>query len=124
MNENESETKTASVNNDNLMGAVAYVLGLVSGLIIYLIEKDKPDKSRFVMFHAMQSIILSIALIVISIILSIIALIPVIGWIIALLAGLIYPLLVFVIWIFLIYKAYSGEEYHLPIIGEYAEKYM
>ncbi|MCL7412570.1 MAG: DUF4870 domain-containing protein [ANME-2 cluster archaeon] len=123
MNENESE-KTASVSNDNLMGAVAYVLGLVSGLIIYLIEKDKPDKSRFVMFHAMQSIVLSIALIVISIILSIIALIPVVGWIIAILAGLIYPLLVFIIWIFMIYKAYSGEEYHLPIIGEYAEKYM
>jgi uncharacterized membrane protein len=117
MNENET-----SVDNDNLMAAVAYVLGLVSGLVIYLIEKDKPEKSKFVMFHAMQSIILSIAFIAFSIILSVIAIVPIIGWIIAIIAGMIVPLIAVVLWVLLIYKAYSGEEYHLPVIGEMAEK--
>ena len=118
-----NETVTTE-NNDNLMAAVAYVLGLVSGLIIYLIEKDKPGKSKFIMFHAMQSIILSIALIAFGILLSIIAIIPIIGWFIAIIAGLLFPLIALVLWIFLMYKAYSGEEYHLPVIGEMAEKYI
>ncbi|MBE0522722.1 MAG: DUF4870 domain-containing protein [Methanosarcinales archaeon] len=118
-----NETVTTE-NNDNLMAAVAYVLGLVSGLIIYLIEKDKPGKSKFIMFHAMQSIILSIALIAFGILLSIIAIIPIVGWIIAIIAGLLFPLIALVLWIFLMYKAYSGEEYHLPVIGEMAEKYI
>jgi len=119
-----NETETTIDNNNNLMAAVAYALGLVSGLIIYLIEKDKPGKSKFVMFHAMQSIILSIAFIAFSIILSIIAIVPIIGWIIAIIAGLLFPLIALVLWIFLMYKAYSGEEYHLPVIGEMAEKYI
>jgi len=117
---NETEIK----NDENLMGAIAYVFGVVTGLIIYLIEKDKPDKRRFVMFHAMQSIILSIVICAISIILVIISIIPIIGWIIAIIAGLLYPLAILIIWIFMIYKAYSGEEYHLPVIGDYAEKYI
>jgi uncharacterized membrane protein len=28
----------------------------------------------------------------------------------------------FVLWIFLMYKAYQGEKFKLPIIGDFAEK--
>ena len=113
---NETETKS----DDNLMAALAYVVPMVTGIIIYLMEKDKPNTRRFVLFHAMQSIMLSIAMIPLIIIVTIIGLIPIIGWLIISL----FPFAVLVIWGFLIYKAYSGEEYHLPVIGDYAEQYI
>ena len=106
MDENETLVKTGSKENDNIMAALAYFLGFVSGIIIYLIEKDKPDKSRFVMFHAVQAIILGVVWFIFSFV-------PIIG-----------QLFVFITWVLMVYKAYTGEEYHLPVIGDYAEKYI
>jgi len=104
--ETEIVAKTESKENDNIMAALAYFMGIVTGLIIYLIEKDKPDKNRYVMFHAMQAIILSIV------------------WFILMFIPIIGQLAIVISWIFMMYKAYSGEEYHLPVIGDYAEKYI
>jgi len=104
--ETETVAKTELKENDNIMAALAYLLLFVSGIIIYLIEKDKPDKSRYVMFHAVQAIILGVVL-------SIISIVPFIG-----------QLVVFITLVVMMYKAYTGEEYHLPVIGEYAEKYI
>jgi uncharacterized membrane protein len=53
---------------------------------------------------------------VIAIILSFI---PVVGWIISLILGI----LAFVIWIVLMVKAYQGQMYRLPVAGNIAEKY-
>lgn len=39
---------------ENVEGALAYLLGFVSGIVLYLIEKD----SRFVRFHALQSTVI------------------------------------------------------------------
>ncbi len=103
---NENETTSKPVNNDNIMAAVAYVFGFVSGIIIYLIEKDKPDKSKYVMFHAVQATILGFV------------------WIVILLIPFIGQLIFIISWVVMIYKAYSGEEYHIPVIGEYADKYV
>jgi uncharacterized membrane protein len=74
-------------------------------------EKD----NKFVRFHAMQSIILFGAITVIDIVLSFI---PVIGWIFSALIGI----LAFVLWIVLMMKAYQGQMYKLPVIGDIAEK--
>lgn len=104
--ETETVAKTELKENDNIMAALAYLLGFVSGIIIYLIEKDKPDKSRFVMFHAVQAIFLGV-------IWFIIAFVPLIG-----------QLVIFITWVVMMYKAYTGEEYHLPVIGDYAKKYI
>ena len=117
---NETETKS----DDNLMALVAYLFCPFTGLIIYLMEKDKPDKRRFVMFHAVQSIMLGIVFVAIYFLLGIINIIPFIGSIISIIGFLIMPLAGFVIWIFMLYKAYSGEEYHLPVIGGFTEQYI
>ncbi|MFV9629476.1 MAG: DUF4870 domain-containing protein [Methanosarcinales archaeon] len=113
-----NETKTKS--DENLLAALAYVLTIITGIIIYLMEKDKPDKRRFVMFHAVQAIMLGVAMIALSIIVPIIGFIPILGGIIVLL----FPFAALAVWLFMIYKAYSGEEYHLPVIGDYAEQYI
>ena len=117
---NETTTKS----DDNLMGIIAYLLTPISGIVLYLIEKDKPDKRRFVMFHAVQSSILGIGLLVFLFLLSIINIIPILGTIISLLGFFVLIPGMFIILIFMMYKSYLGEEYHLPVIGDYAEKYI
>jgi len=95
----------------NVAACLAYLVGLLSGLIIFLIEK----KNKFVRFHALQSILFSI---VISVLLWILLWIPILGW---MLSGLVM-LGSFVLWIVLLVKAYQGEQIKLPVIGDIAEK--
>lgn len=92
----------------NTAAALSYVLGWLTGIVFLLIEKDP-----FVRFHAMQSIITFGGL-------TILSLLPVIGWILSPLV----MILGFVLWLLLIYKAYQGEEYKLPWVGEFAKKQM
>jgi len=99
----KSSQKSSTGLKENEAGALAYVLGWVTGLIFFLIEK----KSEKVKFHAVQAIIFSVALMVIG-------WIPIVGWL-ASIAGL-------VVGIFLIIKAYQGKKYKLPIIGDFAEE--
>ncbi|MEK5038088.1 DUF4870 domain-containing protein [Sporosarcina sp. FSL K6-3457] len=98
---------------ENLAGALCYVAGAITGIVFLITEKE----NHFVRFHAWQSIITSITFFILSIILSFI---PIIGWILSLLLS---PI-VFVLWLFLMWKAYQGEKFKLPIIGEIAEKQL
>ena len=105
--------KTSTGMEQNIAGLLCYVLGWITGLIFYLIEKD----NKFVRFHAMQSIVVFGALTVVSIILGVI---PVIGWIIGWLLGV----LALILWIVLMVKAYQNQWYKLPIAGDFAEKHI
>ena len=95
----------------NVAGLLCYVLGWVSGLVFILIEKE----SKFVRFHAIQSIYVFGTLTIASIVLS---WIPVVG---VVLTGLISVLSI-VLWIILMVKAYQGEMFKLPWAGDLAEK--
>jgi len=95
----------------NLAALLCYLLGWITGLIFYLVEK----KNKFVRFHAMQSIVVFGGLAVINIVLLVV---PVIGALI----GLLLSLLALVLWILLMIKAYQGEMFKLPIAGDIAEK--
>ena len=56
----------------------------------------------------------------------ILAFIPVIGWLISFIVIILYGVLAlgsFGLWVFLMYKAFSGQKYMLPMIGPMAEKY-
>jgi uncharacterized membrane protein len=103
---------------ENVAGLLCYVLGWVTGLIFFLI-----DKRPFVRFHAAQSIGLSIGLIVVYIIVGF-----AFGMLsfahLGILALALYPILglvVFALWIFMMYKAYQHEKFKLPLIGDLAE---
>ncbi len=104
--------------DENIEGALCYVLGIITGVLFLILEKE----SSYVKFHAWQSILFGVAVIVINIILSILAFIPYVGILVGILS-MVFSLLVLVLWLFLIWKAYSGEKYKLPIIGDYAEQY-
>jgi uncharacterized membrane protein len=103
--------KSSTGLDENIAGALSYVLGILTGIIFFILEKE----SAFVKFHAMQSIIVFGVLWIASIILG---MIPFIGGIFSLLLGLIG----FVVWIVCIFKAYKGEWFKLPIVGDIAEE--
>jgi len=103
----------------NVAGLLCYVLGWITGLVFFLIEKD----DDFVRFHAMQSIVLFGALTVVMIVLGILTLIPYI-WVLFVIVISLLGLGAFVLWIILMIKAYQGEKWKLPVIGDLAEKWQ
>ncbi|OGW91369.1 MAG: hypothetical protein A3D28_00320 [Omnitrophica bacterium RIFCSPHIGHO2_02_FULL_63_14] len=103
--------KSSTGLQPNVAALLSYLLGIITGIIFYLIEKE----NKFVRFHAMQSIVVFGAVLVAGIVLLFI---PVIGW-------TLYPLLQIaslVLWILLMVKAYQGEKFKLPWAGDIAEK--
>lgn len=99
---------------DNLAGALAYVP--IIGIIFLVIEPY--NKNKAIRFHAFQGLFLLAASIVASIVIS-----TVVGifWGSEFLMALVR--LVFVgLWLFLMFKTYSGARVVLPIIGPLAEK--
>lgn len=99
-----------SGGNENLMAAASYLLGFITGIIFLLVEKD----SKFVRFHAMQSTIFFGGVFLANIALGFI---PLLGW----LVGLLLSLAAFVLWIVLMWKAFQGEKYKIPYVGDIAE---
>ncbi|MCX5693173.1 MAG: DUF4870 domain-containing protein [Candidatus Omnitrophica bacterium] len=115
--------KTSTGMQANVAALLSYVLGWLTGLIFFLLEKD----NKFVKFHAMQSMIVFGALFVLQIgagmLIGMFAMmrlgfmIPVLSFI----TGLLY-IISFILWVILMIKAYQGEMFKLPIAGDIAEK--
>ena len=123
--DDESGTEVAGGLEENVAGALTYLLGFITGLVFYFVEEE----NEFVRFHAMQSTIvfgglfgLHIALTVVSTVLA--ATIPFVGPVIAVLIWLVQMgvvMVTFVLWLLLMYKAYQGEQWSLPVVGSMAE---
>jgi uncharacterized membrane protein len=102
----------------NIEAGLSYVLGWVTGLIFFLMEKQ----NRFVRFHAMQSILFFGGLTVIQIILSVIGSFPFLG-LLTYLLGIALWLIFIVGYIVLLINGFQGKYFKLPIVGDYAERY-
>jgi len=123
--------KSSTGLDENLAALLSYVFGWISGLIFFLMEKD----SRLVRFHAMQSILLGAAAIVIFVVFWIVAVVSslVVGYISGILGGIVWIVMmlvggalgigIFVAAIISLIKAYQGQYFKLPVIGNYAEKF-
>jgi len=107
----KSQGKSSIGMEANIAALLSYLLGFVSGIIFYALEKE----NKFVRFHAMQSIVVFAFLFVLN---MVVKLLPLIGWTISTLLGIIG----IVIWVLLMVKAYNGEYFKLPVAGEIAEK--
>jgi len=128
-----TKEKTSLGLDENIASVLAYVLAWITGIIFYFIEKE----NKTVRFHALQSILTFLPL-------------SILGWLFGWLGapkvtygpyaqyGQYYytpgiaPLIwlswiiwivTLVLWIFLIYKAYNGEKFKVPFIGDIAEKH-
>lgn len=106
----------------NVAGALSYLVGVLSGILFLLLDKDRP----YVRFHASQSIVFSLAWVgvwvAMMVVDTVLSLIPVLGWLLSLLLTLAVALAGFAIWIVLMYRAYQGDEWELPVVGPWARK--
>jgi uncharacterized membrane protein len=109
---------TQSGLSENVAGLLCYLLGWVTGLIFYFI-----DKRPFVRFHAAQSIVVFGGLMVIRIVLSMMF---VAGGAAGLSVGFgllwLVSILGLVLWILLMIKAYQGEKFRIPLAADLAEQ--
>ncbi len=116
----------------NLAALLSYVFGWLSGLIFLLIEKD----SKLVRFHAMQSILLNVCCAVVAFVLWIVMfiLLMVVSQIsgsLSTILGLLFTLVwlafsvgILIAWVMCLIKAYQSQFFKLPIIGDFAEKFV
>jgi uncharacterized membrane protein len=109
----------------NAAGALAYLAGIITGILFLVIEPYKSD--RVVRFHAFQSIFFNVAWTALWIAWMVAGL--VLG---AITKGLFFILQVpidlvlmvggFALWAFLMFSAYQGKTTRLPVIGSLAAK--
>lgn len=106
--------------SENMAGALAYLVGFITGILFLVLEPY--NKMPVVRFHAWQSILFFAAWFVFWILLGIItsamsflalALVPI---------ELLIGLAGFCFWLFLMFKAYNGQIFMIPVIGEHAKK--
>jgi uncharacterized membrane protein len=127
--------KTSFMTLDSNVGAMlcyilnfACCLGLVLSIIFAITEKE----NRFVKFHAVQSLFLTGLQIVAGIVLGLLGLVlsmvlhminmELLGWFLILGLRFLVFLVFMVLWVIAGIKAYGGQWYKLPIIGEFAWK--
>jgi uncharacterized membrane protein len=105
--------KTSIGVDANVAGLLCYVLGWVSGLALFLLEKDNDT----VRFHAMQSMITFGAVTLLNIVFG-----PLhaFGYVIVALVNV----AALALWVLLMVKAYQGERFRLPVVGELAEQWL
>jgi uncharacterized membrane protein len=97
----------------NIAGLLCYVFGWVTGIVFLVLEKN----SKFVSFNAAQSIVVFGIIIVLNIILSVLG--TSVSYFFTILSGLI-GLATFILWLILMIKAYQGEEFKVPVLGDIA----
>ena len=109
--------KTSMGLDPNVAAALSYLCGWFTGLVFFLSEKD----NDFVRFHALQSIITFGILTVGFVFFFVLGLlIPLLPW----LAEIGLCFVWFICLVLLAIKAFQGERFHFPIIGDIAEKYV
>lgn len=106
--------RTSMNIEENVASMLCYLGVWVTGLIFFLLEKQ----NRIVRFHALQSLITFIGVFIVYIFINIISIFVPFFWVF----GVLFGLLVFILWIVLMIKAYQGVYFKLPVIGDIAEQ--
>ena len=103
---------------DNVAGLLAYIT-IIPSIIFLVIEPY--NKNRFIRFHSFQCLFLFVACFALGMVLMILGMIPFVGLLMVPISILIW-IGVFVLVIVLAIKAYQGQMFKLPVIGDMAEK--
>jgi uncharacterized membrane protein len=115
--ENNNLGATSTGIKANVGGLLCYLLGWVTGLVFFLIEKD----NKFVRFHAVQSMVVFGALTIFNIALSMVLSMLGIYYGLYFLFQVVW-LAALALWVVLMVKAYQGETFKLPVAGDIAEQ--
>lgn len=108
--------------SQNAAGLVCYILGWITGLIMYFV-----DKRPYVRFHAAQSIVVFGSLHILAFVVgAFFGMSMLAGGFAGFGAGValywIVNIVAFVLWIVLMIKAYQGEKFRVPFAADIAEK--
>ncbi len=106
---------------ENVAGCLSYLLGWVTGIVFFLI-----DKRPFVRFHAAQSIVVFGGLFVLRLVIGAFVGpgVMMMGFGAVGFAGVLYGLVGLaglVLWILLMVKAYQGSRFELPVVAIFAK---
>ncbi len=114
----QSTSTHQSVMQDKIAGGLAYITVIPA---VYFLLTEPYKRRPYVRFHAWQAIYFGIACVVISGILGVVIdLVPALSF----LAFDHFPLVslaLVILWIVTLIKAFNGEWYKLPIVGQMAE---
>jgi uncharacterized membrane protein len=106
---------------DNVAGALAY---LFIPAIVFLVMEPY-NKNRFIRFHCFQDLFFVLGTFVFGIAMMflafVLAFVPILRSMVGFLVTLV-DLGFFVIWLVLLLKAFQGQTFKLPVIGDLAEK--
>lgn len=107
----------------NVAAALAYLAGPISGLLLLIVERS----SRYVRFHALQSIVGLGGLWLLAAALAMLAMLTVFvsatGFALLLYAAWLTGAVWIVVWIICLVKAFTGRAWKMPIAGRYAERW-
>lgn len=108
---------------ENVAGTLAYFTFIPATAFLLL---DPYNKNRFVRFHSLQCLLLTLACLLIGVALKLASyiffLIPVVGPLFMSLASIIALIAAIVLWLVLAVKAFQGEMFVLPVLGDFAER--
>jgi uncharacterized membrane protein len=132
--EEAPEAETSTGLDENIAGALSYVLGFITGIVFFVLEPE----NEFVRFHAAQSMVLSVGVVILSIGLSILSAMlsvlfigdlfatgGILTGLLSLVLGLVSLVLsagVFVLWLYLIVRAYQGRTPRVPVVAGVADR--
>jgi uncharacterized membrane protein len=107
----------AAGKQNNVIAALSYLLGFVTGIIFLYLEPYNQDE--FVRFHARQSIGFSIAWFAVVIVFSVfISVLPhALGALLSFILTIV-EIAFACLWLFLMWKAYSGERFRIPELAD------
>jgi uncharacterized membrane protein len=99
--------------DENKAGALSYVGWFVTGIIVLIMEKSNKN----VRFHALQSTVFFGAACIVKAVLEVLSGIFLLGGIFALVNWAL-GIVLFAAYIYLIYSAYKGIQFKIPVIGD------
>ena len=104
--------------SENAASGLAYVTFIPA---IVFLATPPYNQNPNIRFHSWQSIFLTIAYIVVDVALTVLFRLPFFGFITLALWPLV-GLAFLIIWLLVLIKAFNGQRFKLPIIGDLAEK--
>ena len=109
-------SKAKNHEDDAAWFIVAYVLSIVTGIVVLFLKGNDGKRIRF---HSMQAIFLGILMIIVDIVFGLLTF----G---SFFIGILGILLNVFIWLYGLYvglEAYNGRDISIPVIGDYAKRY-
>jgi len=123
MQTSERAYTKVGILTENLAGALAYFTFIPAMVFLLLVPYSK---NRFVRFQCLQCLFLTLICLLLGVALKlaspVLFLVPLVGPLFVSLVSIVGALAAVVIWLVLVVKAFQGEVFKLPVLGELAQR--